>query len=130
VGGDAISSAISGGEATASSAGAILSEGIDSLIDSAVPVIESPSLFNQVTATQNYTAQPSDFVNAKNNITVTFPEYPEQNSVIIIRNGDGSRITLNGNGRTINGEIGGYLYRQTTSIPFYYFIDDNEWIAS
>ena len=116
VGSDSISAGITTSEATASNAGAILFEELDSIMESAVPVVEMTGIFNQATVTQNYTAQPFDFVNAKNNVTVTFPEFPDSNSVIIIRNGDGSRIRLDGNGRNINGESVGYLYRKTTSI--------------
>jgi hypothetical protein len=87
------------------------------------------SQIRAVTATSNYTALPYDFVNAKNNSTITFPLYPIENSVIIVRNGDGSTIKLSGNGRNMNGEPSGELTRQGTSIEFYYFIESNEWFA-
>lgn len=86
-------------------------------------------VFNAVTVTGSYTAMPYDFINAKSNAQITFPAYPEENSVIIIRNGDGSKITLSGNGRNINGSAAGVLRRESTSIEFYYFIESNEWFA-
>jgi hypothetical protein len=86
-------------------------------------------VFNTVTVTGSYTAMPYDFINAKSNAQITFPAYPEENSVIIIRNGDGSKITLSGNGRNINGSATGVLRRESTSIEFYYFIESNEWFA-
>ena len=94
------------------------------------PVIQrEDSQFRAVTATSNYTSLSYDFVNAKNNAQITFPEYPVENSVIIVRNGDGSTIKLLGNGRNMNGESTGQLTRQGTSIEFYYFIESNEWFA-
>lgn len=86
--------------------------------------------FNPVSKSVNYTAQPLDFVNASNGAEITFPLYPDEMSVIIIRNGDGSTIKLNGNGRNINGDSSGKLQRKGTSIQFYYFTQTNEWLAS
>ena len=85
--------------------------------------------FRAVTVTQNYTANDHDFINAKQNALITFPQYPEENSVIIVRNGDNSSIKLSGNGKNINGSSTGALSRQGTSIEFYYFIDSDEWFA-
>ena len=59
--------------------------------------------FRAVTATSSYTALPFDFVNAKNGAAITFPKYPSENSVIIIRNGDGTTIDLLGKGKIFNG---------------------------
>ena len=87
------------------------------------------SHFRAVTVTQNYTANDHDFINAKQNALITFPQYPEENSVIIVRNGDNSNIRLDGNGKNINGSSTGTLSRQGTSIEFYYFIDSDEWFA-
>ena len=85
--------------------------------------------FRAVSTSQDYTAVSGDFVNAKSQAQITFPKYPDDNSVIIVRNGDGSRIRYNGNGKTINGSLTGYSTRKTTAIEFYYFIDDDEWVA-
>lgn len=85
--------------------------------------------FRAVSTTQDYTAVSGDFINAKSQATITFPKYPEENSVIIVRNGGGSRIKLNGNGKCINGSLTGFIKRKTTAIEFYYFIDDDEWVA-
>jgi hypothetical protein len=94
------------------------------------PTLEQPiNKIRTVTVTSNYTALPNDFINAKNNAQITFPKYPDENSVIIVRNGDGSRIKLIGNGKKINGSTTGYLTRKETAIEFYYFIDSDEWFA-
>jgi hypothetical protein len=85
--------------------------------------------FRAVTVTQSYTAVDHDFINAKQSSTITLPQYPEENSVIIVRNGDGSSIKLSGNGKKINGSSTGILQRKTTAIEFYYFIDSGEWVA-
>lgn len=85
--------------------------------------------FNAVSVTNNYAALDYDFINAKNRAVITFPRCPDENSVIIVRNGDGSKITLGGNGRNINGSTTGALQREGTAITFQYFIDSNEWFA-
>lgn len=82
-----------------------------------------------ITVNSDHTALVGDFVNAKSNATVKFPKYPTSKAVVIIRNGDGSRIKLNGNGKNMNGESSGTLSRKGTSIEFYYFIDSDEWFA-
>ena len=85
--------------------------------------------FRAVTVTQNYTANDHDFINANQNAQITFPQYPAENSVIIVRNDDNSSIKLNGNGKNINGSLTGVIARKTTCIEFYYFIDSDEWVA-
>ena len=86
-------------------------------------------VFRSVSASSNYTASDFDFINAKVNAIITFPSAPEENAVLIIRNGDGSKIGLIGNGRNINGESSGNIRNKGTAIAFQYFIDDNEWYA-
>ena len=91
--------------------------------------VEIPQYRAVTVSTSTYTAIPYDFINAKSNATIKFPAQPPENCVIIVRNGDGSSITLNGNEKTINGSKNGYLRRKGTTIPFYYFIDSDEWFA-
>lgn len=86
-------------------------------------------VFNAVSTNTSYTANNWDWINAKNSSSITLPTYPEINAEVIIRNGDGSRINLDGNGRLINGSSTGELRRKGTCIKFKYFIDDNEWFA-
>ena len=94
------------------------------------PAIETTvNQLRAVTTSSNYIALDGDFINAKSNAQITFPQYPVENSVIIVRNGDGSNIKLNGNGKNMNGESTGSLTRKGTSIEFYYFIDSDEWFA-
>jgi hypothetical protein len=90
---------------------------------------ENSKEFNGYTVTQNQTLRDFDFVNVKNRSTVTLPQYPVKNSVIIIRNGDGSTVGINANGKTLNDETTGKLYRKGTTITIQYFIDSNEWVA-
>jgi len=84
---------------------------------------------NCITVTTSYSAAVNDFINAKNGATITFPQYPNDNEFFIVRNGDGSSIKLNGNGKSLNGDTTGTLSRQGTAIEFYYFIDADEWFA-
>lgn len=85
--------------------------------------------FNAVSKSIDYVASDFDFVNAKSKATITLPEYPRDGSVVIVRNGDGLPIKLNGNGRLINGQSAGIIYRKGTALTLQYFIDDNEWFA-
>ena len=90
---------------------------------------ETRQKFNAITKSTSYTMSDFDYVNAKANATITFSQYPCENSVIIVRNGDGSNIKLNGNGKNINGESTGVISRLNTSIEFHYFLDSDEWFA-
>ena len=85
--------------------------------------------FKAITVNSDHTATPYDFINAKSNAAITFPKYPNENSVIIIRNGDGSTVKLYGNGKNINGSSTGVLNRKGTSIEFHYFLESDEWFA-
>ena len=109
----------------------LLEESIDEIgVD--YPAIDNSSdelKIRAVTVNNNYTALDGDFINAKANAQITFPQYPIENSVIIVRNGDGSTIKLIGNGKNMNGESTGVLTRKGTSIEFYYFIESDEWFA-
>ena len=77
----------------------------------------------------SYTALDRDFVNAKSAAIISFPQYPVENAAITIRNGDGTNIGLDGNGKNINGSASGTLYREGTAIDYFYFIDTDEWFA-
>lgn len=92
-------------------------------------MVNDGHIFNSITKSINYTMEPFDFVNAKSNSTITFPKYPSENSVIIIRNGDGSKIKMNGNGKKMNGELTGVINVKGTAIEFHYFLDSDEWFA-
>ena len=70
-----------------------------------------------------------DFINAKSNALIYFPEYPEVNATFTIRNGDGSRITLYGNGKMLNGCSTGIIDDEETSIDWHYFIGTDEWFS-
>lgn len=85
--------------------------------------------FIPVSASDNYTANNYEFVNAKNKATITLPASPSNYSAVIVRNGDGTLIGLNGNGRLINGENAGKIRRKGTALTLQYFIDENEWFA-
>ena len=103
---------------------------LDEVIGFNYPAIEQTvKQIRTVTTSVNYTAVDGDFINAKSKAQITFPKYPDENSVIIIRNGDGTRIKLNGNGKNINGSLAGFISKKETSIEFHYFIDSDEWFA-
>lgn len=92
--------------------------------------MDNPVVFTSVSITGNYTASGWDWINAKNGVTITFPETPIAGSEIIVRNGDGSSITINGNGKLINSSSSVVIGSQGTSIRFKYFATDNEWYGT
>jgi hypothetical protein len=85
--------------------------------------------FRAVTITDDYTMLPFDFVNVTGGSKITFPEYPQESDVIIIRKANGVTVELDGNGRTMNGETTGQIHNDGTAIEFYYFISTDEWFA-
>ena len=85
--------------------------------------------YRAVTVSADYVSLDHDFINALQSCTITLPEYPCENAVVVVRNGDGSTINLDGNGRNINGESTGKLRLKAAAYNFYYFIDTNEWFV-
>lgn len=98
-------------------------------LDNIEPESIPQSPFICVTKSANYTAIDHNFVNAKNGATISLPQYPAENAVVIIRNGDDSNVRLSGNGKNINGSSAGNIYRKGTAIELHYFIDTDEWFA-
>jgi hypothetical protein len=88
-----------------------------------------PKEFRAVTKSSSYTAIDHDFVNAKQGATITLDSTPPENAIIILRNGDGSKIKMIGGGKTINGSSAGTIYRKGTALTLQYFIDSDEWVA-
>ena len=107
-------------------AGAVSSASSDVSMQIQTPAISTD--FKSITVTENTTLNNYNFANVKNGATVTLPQYPIENSVIIIRNGDGSTVKIDANGKTLNGETTGKLYRKGTAITIQYFIDSDEWL--
>lgn len=85
--------------------------------------------FRSKTVTSSYTATDHDFINAKRGAVISLPQYPVENSVIIVRNGDGSAVGLNGSGKNINGSGTGSIQREGTALVLHYFIDSDEWLV-
>ena len=90
---------------------------------------EDSRAYRAVSISIDYEAISYDFINATRGAKITMPERPEEDSMVIIRNGDGSNIKLSGNGRNMNGSLTGNLRTEGTAIHFHYFIEDNEWFA-
>jgi len=107
----------------------ILESRIADLEDQNATLAQRSGEFICVTKTANYQAVDYNFVNAKSGATISLPEYPRENSEVIIRNGDGSNIKLDGAGKNINGSRVGVITQKQTAIFFHYFIDSDEWLA-
>ena len=79
--------------------------------------------------TSNYTAINKDWVEARNGITVELPANPVRDDEIMISNGDGTTITIDGNGNNIkytSTDTSIIIYKQGSSLHFHYFIDAAE----
>lgn len=81
-------------------------------------------------AKSNYTAIDKDFVESRLNSTIKLDSKAVHNSQIVIGNGDGSKITIDGNGSQIRykGNRTNCLIvrNEGTFIHFYKFIDGSE----
>lgn len=78
--------------------------------------------------TSNYTAENKDWVEARNKITVKLPANPLVNDQVIVSNGDGSLITINGNGNNIKytrTDASAQIANQGTSLHFQLFEDQS-----
>ena len=109
----------------------ILASLIDSVNDLSCDVVGqlvSPS-FNALTKESNYIAADYDFINVKRNAIISLPDSPQVNAVVIVRNGDGTNITIDGNGKTINGFRTSNIVRSGTCLVLHYFIDSDEWLV-
>ena len=106
-----------------------LQEQVNDLKADMMPLAKPVPDYNPVVTSVDYVAVDFDFVNAKNNCKVTFPQYPTVNSFLIIRVGDNSAIKIDGNGKKINGCYTGVLKNKGRTVKFFYFIDDDEWYA-
>lgn len=105
------------------------SESNDSTSMYPAAIAETVPQYQAVSISADYTALSFEFINAARACAITLPEYPASNDVIIVRNSDGSKIKLLGNGRKINGSYSGVLRKQGTAIEFYYFASENEWFS-
>lgn len=86
------------------------------------------ALFNTIIKTTNYTAKNRDFVEARNRITVKFPKNARRGDEIIVANGDGSKITIDGNGNNIKYDSTDSTFttsRNGSSFHFHFFIDND-----
>lgn len=77
--------------------------------------------------TSNYTAIAKDWVEARSGVTITLPANPLVDEQVIVSNGDGSSITVSGNGNNIKfttTETSLITTRQGSSFLFQYFNDN------
>jgi len=93
--------------------------------------IEAPTnkLTTKTISNEIYTAVDDMFIKGKNNSTVKLPLNPSNNSAIYVHNGDGTLLTIDGNGKKINGNDKLFIRKKGNGLQIYYFIEDNEYIA-
>lgn len=89
--------------------------------------------FNRLTTktinNEIYTAVDDMFIKSKTGSTLKLPENPSDNCVIYAHNADGTLLTINGNGRKINGHDEIVIRQKGNGVQIYYFIDDNDYVA-
>jgi len=104
-------------------------------IEDLIPIITFRD-FNALIKTTNYTAVNNDFVEGRNRITIKLDKNAEYGSQIITKNGDSSKILVDGNGVEIRHK--GFrdstvnIRREGTSIHWYLLTDGTEkyWSSS
>jgi len=64
----------------------------------------------------------------KNKSTVKLPEVPTEDFYVYVHNGDGTLVTINGNGKKVNGHDSISIMRKGNGLQVYYFIEDDEYI--
>lgn len=94
-----------------------------------ITVIQEQKIDRNVIAKSSaYSALDGDFITASANCTITLPSTPETDSVITVRNGDGSYIKIDGNGKTVNGFTSIYTRNKNTVLNVQYLITSDEWV--
>jgi len=76
----------------------------------------------------NYTAENKDWIEARSRITIKLPANPLVNDQVIVSNGDGSLITVQGNGNNIkytSTDTSINIRNKGTSLHFQLFEDQN-----
>jgi hypothetical protein len=86
--------------------------------------------FHALIKSQNYTAIDWDFVEARNGATITLPQYPGVDTQIIVANGDGTKIVVDGNGNKIKTKKlsdSVNVRNHGSSYVFHWFNDGSYW---
>lgn len=83
----------------------------------------------KVISNQTYTVVDNMFIKAKLGSIIKMPTTPSSDCVIYVHNGDGTLLTIDGNGKTINGDKKKFLRQKGSGLQIYYFIEDDEYIA-
>ena len=91
--------------------------------------LEIKSLIRKIISNEIYTSAGDEFIKCKNKSTVKLPLNPSSDCIIYVHNGDGTLLTIDGNGKTINGDKKKFLTQKGSGLQIYYFIEDNEYIA-
>ena len=86
--------------------------------------------FNQISVIKEYTAVDYDFMDVTTSDAICLPLYPGAKAVIIAINGHSSSITIDGNGRLINGDSSVKSVQQNTMLTFYYLQITDRWHMS
>ena len=93
----------------------------------APPTESQVEIITKTVSRGTYTAVDNMFVYLQNGSKLFLPSQPKRNSVIYMTK-DSSRVTVNGNGKPINGITQDICYtKPNLSRTYQYFIDSDEW---
>jgi len=106
-----------------------IEESVDShLLEAKIKQIEIDTIgFYAKVKSVNYTSVDKDWVEARNGVTIKLPDDPLVNHQVIVSNGDGSMIKIDGNGNDIKFTKTGKSIttrNQGTSLHFQLFEDE------
>jgi hypothetical protein len=93
------------------------------------PFIPIKRLTPKTISNEIYVAADDMFISAKKTSTLKLPANPKSDCVIYAHNADGTTLTIDANGKNINGEKKALVRRKGNGLQIYYFIDSNEYIA-
>lgn len=83
--------------------------------------------FNPQTITKSYTSGDKDWLEVKTNQVIKLDKYPPKNASIVVVNGNDFTVTVDGNGKKINGADKVRSTQKYTTMVFNYFEPSDTW---
>lgn len=96
-------------------------------IPTALQPVDYKQFYSKELGRGKFTAGVWDFIEATNDSFIYLPAYPSDNDVVIIANGDGSNITVDGNGKLINRADQYIIRKRDRTLIFHFFAASGKW---
>jgi len=84
--------------------------------------------FNYVSTSSNYTALDYDFAIASDELTVTLPSEPVDQSRVKVKTTVTSSVTIDGNGKNVDGDSNVVIVQDYVLIDMIYTVETDEWL--